>query len=134
VTDESIPLREYVEHRMTDDYLRLREQVTATERLLLALIDAKSTEFQAIHTASQVAIAKAEEATEKRFEAANEWRGQSSDRERSQAEAMARLTSTFARSDTVDAQMVGLRESVDAQLSELRRMVAALSEKISAVV
>lgn len=132
--EETVPLREHLEQRLADDHARLSEAIAAVERILLARIEAKATEFHAIHAGSQLAIAKAEVAIEKRFEAANEWRGQSADRERTQVEEIAKLSVTFARSATVDAQLAGLRETMDAQLGEVRRMVTALAEKVSQVV
>jgi catechol-2,3-dioxygenase len=53
----------------------------------------------------------------------NEWRGQSADRERSQQEELAKLTSQFS-----------LREVVDAQITDLRRSLEDLRDKVNKVV
>lgn len=117
------------------------QQLAALERLftervaaLIALIESKSEQFNLLREADFKAIDKANDANEKRFESANEWRGQSADRERSQGEEMAKLASTFVRSDTSDAQFKGLRESIESQLGELRRMLVEMAEKINKVV
>jgi len=80
-------------------------------------------EMQLVNEASEQAIAKADAATEKRFASVNEWRAQSSDRERSQQEQTAILTATFAP-----------RELMDAQLADIRRSIQALSDKVNRVV
>lgn len=53
-------------------------------------------------TAAEKAIAKAEMATEKRFESVNEFRAQQAD-----------IITTFARKSEIDTRMIGLTEKVD---------------------
>jgi hypothetical protein len=111
-----------------------RAQTQGVEERMFALVEAKSEQFRLVHKAAEVAIDKASTANEKRFEAANEWRGQSADRERSQAEEIAKLATTFVRSETVEAMFRGLRESMDAQIGELRRLIGDLADKVNKVV
>jgi chromosome segregation ATPase len=103
-------------------------------RELAARIESESELFRLLRDADATAITKANETTEERFKSANEWRAQSADRERTQAEAHAVLTATFMRTDTADARFTGLRASIESQVSELRRLVTDLNSKISKVV
>jgi len=80
-------------------------------------------EVKIMFEAAREAIAKAETATEKRFEGMNEWREQSSDRERSQREQMGEFSSNFM-----------LKEVADAQFKELNSRIADLSAKLGQVV
>ncbi len=72
-------------------------------------------ELEAATAAQKEAVIKQEQATERRFEGVNEWRAQSADRERSQAEDRAVLSSTFM-----------LREVADAQLNDIRKQIGTL--------
>lgn len=110
------------------------QQLCSVKEQLIALVNAKSEQFRLLRQADAKAIDKAADEYRALFAAANEWRGQSADRERSQAEAMAALTATFLRSDTADAQLKGLRDSLESQLGELRRMISDMADKISKVV
>lgn len=110
------------------------QQLSALKEQLLALIDAKSEQFRLLRQADGKAIDKAADEYRALFAAANEWRGQSADRERSQAEALAKLTSTFLRADTAEAQFKGLRDSLESQIGELRRLLSDMVDKINKVV
>jgi hypothetical protein len=124
---------------------------TLRQHLELALISAEKLEVTridevrsltvAVQREITIAFAASEKAIEKQERnaaewraGANEWRQQSADRERSQAEEMARLTASFIRVDTADAQFVGLREYIDSQFSEIRRQMAELTDKIGKLV
>jgi hypothetical protein len=65
--------------------------------------------------AQKEAVLKQEQATERRFEGVNEWRAQSADRERSQAEDRAKLNATFIPREVADAQFAALRHQLTLQ-------------------
>jgi hypothetical protein len=127
-------LREELQRTIEDGDRALREHIgqqvqqiqaalVSAEKLELERIASLRREVNIINEASKTAIAKAEAATEKRFEGVNEWRGQSADRERTQQQAIQ------------DAQERSMpREVAEAQFNELRRAVADLYEKVSKVV
>lgn len=98
-------------------------RLEAQSRLANERLEGLQRESELLRETSERAIAKAEAATEKRFESVNEWRDQSADRERSYQEQAAALTAEFPR-----------REVVDAQLNELRAMVLDLRDKLGKVV
>lgn len=100
--------------------MALRDHVDQQVQQIRAALDALHREMNLTRDSSEKAIAKAETATEKRFESVNEWRGQSADRERSQEDQMAKLASTFLP-----------RETADAQFDSLRQQIAKLEEKVS---
>lgn len=127
-------LRNGTDQRLLALEKQMTTQVDALKDQILALVTSRTEEFRLLRAADATAIDKATIANEKRFEAANEWRGQSADRERSQAESMAKLSSTFVRSDTADAQLQGLRESLESQLGELRRLITDIADKVNKVV
>lgn len=112
----------------------LELQIDALKREFIGIIDARTEVFRVIHDAADKAIAKAEKVNEDWRAQANEWRGQSADRERSQAEEMAKLSSTFLRADTAEAQFKAQREYVDAQFESLRRQITDINEKVSKLV
>lgn len=107
----------------TERITGLRQTLEAMNALTAQRLDGLQREVALHNAASEQAIAKAEAATEKRFEGVNEWRDQSADRERSYQDQAAALTAQFPR-----------REVVDAQLNELRASVLELREKLSRVV
>lgn len=127
-------LRNGTDQRLLSLEKQMTTQVDALKEQILALVMSRTEEFRLLRAADARAIDKATIANEERFHAANEWRSQSADRERSQAEAMAKLTSTFVRSDTADAQLKGLRESIESQLGELRRLITDIADKVNKVV
>lgn len=102
-------------------------------QLAAALVSADMLEQERIRTvtarldtqfdAAQKAIAKADTATEKRFEGVNEWRAQSADRERTQAEQLALFTSEFIRLDVHKAEM-----------GQLQRQIGELKERLGKIV
>jgi len=68
---------------------------------------------------AEKAILKQENATERRFESANEWRGQSLDRERSQEAQMSKLSATFAPREVLDAKVQDLEKRIEANTRRL---------------
>lgn len=112
----------------------IEQQLASLKELLIALIDSRTEQARLTSEAATAAVEKAERANEQQFHAANEWRRQSADRERSQAQEMAKLTATFLRSDTAEAQLKGLRDSFEAQVGELRRMIEDIGAKVNSVV
>jgi hypothetical protein len=101
---------------------------------LTSRVEAVQREITIAFAASEKAIEKQEVTNKEWRSGANEWRQQSADRERSQAEELAKMTATFLRSDTADAQFKGLREYIDSALGELRRQISELSEKVGKLV
>lgn len=103
-------------------------QFAALKEQFTALVHAKSDEFQAVHTAAERAVEKQEVANQLWREQANEWRGQSADRERSQQESLAVLVATFLPRETFDSVILGWtswREQIDSRLN--RQQGAAVS-------
>ena len=74
------------------------------------------------YDASQDAIVKAEKLAEKKFDDANEWRGQSADRERTQKEQIANLTTTFIPREVADTQFIQLNK----QMRDLQQFQAKI--------
>jgi hypothetical protein len=97
---DDVPLREYVE----------------------ALLNAQQKAVEAALEASDKAITKAETNAEKWRDNANEWRGQSADRERTQAEQIATLTATFLPREVAEAQLVELRKQTSMNTERLNRL------------
>lgn len=119
-------LRDHIENQIQ----QIMAALVAADKLEIARIEAMAQlvegvqrEAKLVHLASEEAIAKADASNEKRFASMNEWRGQSADRERSQAQEMAKLSSQFM-----------LREVADAQIDQLRQMISDLTEKVNKVV
>lgn len=112
-------LRDHIENQVQ----QIRGALIAADMLEVQRVEAVQRETKLIHEASEKAIAKADAADEKRFEAMNEWRAQSSDRERSQQQEMAKFVGQFM-----------LREVADAQIGQLRQMIFDLTEKVNKLV
>lgn len=99
-----------------------------------AMITSVQREISIAFAASEKAIEKQEANAQEWRHGANEWRQQSAERERSQAQELATLSSTFIRSDTAEARFNAVRENADTQVTELRRQVSDLADKISKLV
>lgn len=117
-------LREHIAAQIS----QLRQMVEASERIAAQRHDALQREAKIQHDADQAAIAKAEHANEVRFAAANEWRGQSADRERTQQEQIASFVATLtplSKTQSLEDKLVALidrdREDI-AQLRQLRTL------------
>jgi len=125
-------LREFFQRQLDDMQRMLDEryatQVKAVDAAFLAQQTAMQTALTAAERAVQTAllsaekaVVKAETANEKRFEAANEWRQQSADRERSQQEQTSMLTATFMPREVGDAQLASLRAEITSLSSRVDR-------------
>jgi hypothetical protein len=108
---------------------QIREALTSanlleTERIrsVEASIEGLAHETRLTHAASEAAVAKAEALNKERWESANEWRGQSADRERTQEEQMSKLANTFMRQDTADAKFESLRRQVQEITEKVGRL------------
>lgn len=135
----ALALRDTLSERIAQGDGNLREHIAAQVSQLSALIasvenvaqarhDALQREAKIQHDADQAAIAKAEHANEVRFAAANEWRGQSADRERTQQEQIASFIATLtplSKTQSLEDKLVALidrdREDI-AQLRQLRTL------------
>jgi hypothetical protein len=100
----------------------LVERVDAAERLTDAkfvtyrtLIDSQADKVALALSASEKAITKAETATERRFEAVNEFRQTLSDQ-----------AANFATKSTVDAQFTAMREKIDDLGAQVSRLLISL--------
>lgn len=137
ISDGDKALRDHITQQIhqIDSSLASAEKLEVTRiDEMRALIGAVQREITIAFAASEKAIEKQERTAAEWRTGANEWRQQSADRERSQTEETARLTATFVRADTAQAQFTGLREYIDSQLSELRRQVADLTDKVGKLV
>jgi hypothetical protein len=108
---------------LDERFIRIEQALEWASEREAQRFDSMKREMELITDAAATAITKVEAATDKRFEGVNEWRGQSADRERSQQEELAKLTSQFS-----------LREVVDAQITDLRRSLEDLRDKVNKVV
>jgi hypothetical protein len=112
---------------------QLRDHIQQQVEQLRGLIESVRREAALIQDASERAISKAEELNRERWEGNQIWRDRAADRERSQQEELAKLSSTFLRQDTAAAQFERLRENADAQFGELRRALNELGEKVGKI-
>jgi vacuolar-type H+-ATPase subunit E/Vma4 len=105
-----VPLREYIEALLND-----------RDKAVTAAFDAQKEAVAAALAAAEKATEKAEVNAEKWRENANEWRGQSADRERTQQAEIAKLGATFLPRETF-AEVVSAwsswREQTDKRLNE----------------
>ena len=108
ITEGDTNLREHIKNQID----QIRAALESAERLEVQRIEALGHSMSLIHEASEKAISKAENATEKRLESLNELRG-----------SMADQTNTFLP-----------REVAEAQLLEMRRAIADLTEKVNRLV
>lgn len=95
---------------------RIDEQIQALRDTTVA----QGKQVDAAFAASEKAINKADHAYEKRFEDANEWRGQSADRERSQQDQIQLFRATLLPRETFETvvqQWSEWRAGVDQQLT-----------------
>ncbi len=97
----------------------LREHMAQQVEAVAQQIAAATREAEVRAAEAEKAILKQETATERRFESANEWRGQSLDRERSQQEQMAKLSATFAPREVLDAKIEDLTKRIESATRRL---------------
>lgn len=115
-------LREEMQRTIEAGDAALKDHIEAQVVQLKLLTDSVRREMQITYEAAEKAIDKAAVATEKRFESVNEWRAQSADRERSQAEQLALFTSEFIRLDVHKAEIAQLQR----QINELQEKTRSL--------
>lgn len=126
-------LREQLSERIQAGDTNLREHIIAqiaqlhtiinnTEAMAVTRHDGLQREIKIQHQADQAAISKAESANEKRFEAANEWRGQSTDRERTQQEAIASFVATLTPLVKTEAIEARLADAIDRNRSDVEKL------------
>lgn len=114
-------LREHIAAQIA----QLRQMVEAAEAIAQQRHDSLQREARIQHAADQAAIAKAEHSNEARFAAANEWRGQSADRERTQQEQIASFVATLtplSRTQAVEDKLVALIERDREDIQALRQL------------
>lgn len=130
-------LREQLTDRIAAGDTNLREHIAAQVSQLQALIqsvehvaharhEALQREAKIQHDADQAAILKAENANEKRFEAANEWRGQSADRERTQQEQIASFVATLTPLAKTEAVEDKLAASIERNHEDIQTLTKRL--------
>lgn len=115
-------LRAGTDRAISDNYARLREQLEASEKLLITMVDASNKESRAIQTAAKEAIQKAEEAQQRVNIGQNEFRGSLSD-----------LTSTMLPRREAEAALADhLRQigELKDRVGELRQVVAVGSPDV----
>jgi hypothetical protein len=133
----AVALREQLSERIAAGDANLREHImqqVAQLSQLIANIEQVSAqreeglrrEIAIQHAADQTAIAKAEAFNERRFEAANEWRGQSADRERSQQEQIQSFVTTLTPLSKTEA----VEEKLTAVLQRDRADIEALTKRM----
>ena len=127
--------------RQVDDLRTLLDERYATQvKAVDAAFLAQQTAMQTALTAAERAVAtallsaekavtKAENSNEKRFEAANEWRQQSADRERTQQEQTARLAATFLPREVAETALDDLRKQVSALQARSDRTAGGVTER-----
>jgi len=103
-------LKAHFEQRLRDLESRLEERYATQTKAMETALAAAQKAVETAMTSAEKAVTKAEMANEKRFEAANEWRGQSADRERSQQEQLANLTATLLPREVAEPQFNELRK------------------------
>ena len=127
-------LREQLTDRIQAGDANLREHISAqvaqlatmvkhSEQLALTRHEALQREMKIQHDADQAAINKAESANEARFAAANEWRGQSADRERTQQEQIASFVATLtplAKSEAIEDKLAA---SIDRNRADIETLM-----------
>lgn len=114
-------LREHI----TQQISQIAQLIDNVEKVALSRYDGLQREMRIQHAADQAAIAKAENANETRFAAANEWRGQSADRERTQQEQIASFVATLtplSKTQSIEDKLVALIERDREDISQLRQL------------
>ena len=106
--------RENLAQMVAQGDLNLREHMAQQVEAVSQQIAAATRDSEIRATEAEKAILKQETATEKRFELANEWRGQSLDRERSQEAQLSKLAATFAPREVLDARIHDLEKRIEA--------------------
>lgn len=135
----AVALRDQLSDRIAAGDTNLREHIAAQISQLTLMVhdfeniaevrqEALRREMRIQHAADQAAIQKAEAANEARFAAANEWRGQSADRERTQQEQIASFVSTL----TPLVKTESIEEKLSAVSDRNRSDIAHLTNRFDA--
>lgn len=114
-------LREHISAQIS----QLTQLVNSVEAVAMARHDGLQREAKIQHDSDQAAIAKAETANEVRFAAANEWRGQSADRERTQQEQIASFVATLtplSKTQSLEDKLVALIDRDREDIQALRQL------------
>lgn len=114
-------LREHIAAQIS----QLSQLINSVEQVAKARNEGLQREAKIQHDADQAAIAKAETANEVRFAAANEWRGQSADRERTQQEQIASFIATLtplSETRALEAKLVALLDRDREEITSLRQL------------
>lgn len=106
---------------------RLNERFRAQETALAAALAERDRSLAAALSAAKEAVDKAEKTNDKKFDNANEWRGQSADRERTQQEQLATFGATLLPRETFAAFQTVHDESVRRLESFHARILGALA-------
>ena len=118
-------LREHISSQVT----QLRALVEGVENLSVTRHEAMRREAMIQHAADQAAITKAEISNESRFAAANEWRGQSADRERTQQEAIASFIATLTPLSKTEALEDKLASTIDRNRTDIENLTKRFDAK-----
>ena len=126
-------LREQLSDRIAAGDTNLREHISSQIAQLAAMVkhseeiaktrhDALQREMKIQHDSDIEAISKAEKSYEARFAAADEWRGQSADRERTQQEQIASFVATLTPLVKTDAIEDKLATSIDRNRADIEAL------------
>jgi plasmid stability protein len=118
---------------ITAGNVQLRDHVDQQVGQLRSLIESVRREAALIQTASEQAVAKAEELNRERWEGNQIWRDRAADRERDLQQEIAKLSAIFLHRDTAEAQFERLGEKSDAQYGELRRALNEVTAKVDRI-
>lgn len=102
-------LREHIAQQVQ----QIREALGSAGLLEAQRFEQLDQKINIINAASDAAIEKQEGATERRFEGLNEWRGQSADRERSQAEQIRAAQERSMPREVAEAQFETIRDAIN---------------------
>jgi len=97
--------------RLAEQLVGVRAEIAANDRLYLSMIEANAEKVALALTASDKALGKAETASEKRFDAVNEFRQQLADQ-----------TATFPARTEVDAITLRLTERIQELTDRVNKM------------
>jgi hypothetical protein len=112
--EKDIPLREYVEKRLSLLEASIAERFNASKEAVAAAFNAQKQAIDAALAAADRAVTKAELATEKRFESVNEFRGTLDNQQRtliprSEVDVLMR---------SVEEKVSNIQKQLDAQVAE----------------
>ena len=106
---------------------RFEDRFKSIDEALKTALASRDRELVNALAAAKEAVIKQEQANDKKFESANEWRGQSADRERSQQEQIATFVATLLPRETFEAFLRTHNETVRRLESFQSRALGALA-------